>query len=256
MKHWDSSHYLRYSTERTRAAVDLLARVNLPAPRRIADIGCGPGNSTALLWSRWPDSKVVGIDNSSEMLATARTAYPEREWIECNARQWRPSKPYDLVFSNAALQWLPEHSSLVQMLFEQVATGGALAFQVPSAQYALVRRLIFEISQESPWDQQMQGPRSRLTIEPPEFYYDALASEAETLDIWETDYMHVMESHEAILDWISSTGLRPFLNALDTDADREAFTNELRHRIASGYELRIDGKVLFPFRRTFVIAYR
>ncbi|MEM1369483.1 MAG: hypothetical protein AAGG02_16040 [Cyanobacteria bacterium P01_H01_bin.15] len=102
----------------------------------------------------------------------------------------------------------------------------------------------------------MPGQRSQLTMESPEFYYDVLAEEAQALDIWETEYMHVLDSHEAIVDWISSTGLRPFLNVLRTETEREAFANELQRRVARGYELRADGKVLFPFRRTFAIAYR
>lgn len=256
MTKWNPSHYLRYGAERTRAASDLLARIDLHTPLNIADIGCGPGNSTALLWRRWPESKVVGIDNSPEMITAAKEAYPDREWVQCDASQWNPSTPFALIFSNAALMWLPEHESLVQRLFSKVTHGGAFAFQIPSADYAIIRRLIFDISHEKQWDQKMHGPRSLLTMESPAFYYDTLVADASSLDIWETEYMHVMDSHMAIVDWIGSTGLRPFLEVLDTEDECQTFTNELYQRITTAYKLRLDGKVLFPFKRTFVIAYR
>jgi trans-aconitate 2-methyltransferase len=222
----------------------------------VTDIGCGPGNSTELLWLRWPDAHVVGIDNSLEMIAAATSAFPNRDWIHGDVRNWNPSSPSDLVYSNAALQWLPHHEELVRDLFNSVAKGGALAFQIPSASYPLVRQFIFDISRASNWDQRMIHPRTVLTMETPAFYYDVLAAEAVSLDIWETEYMHVMNSKSAIVDWIASTGLRMFLAALDNDAERQAFTIELQRRVDEAYDERSDGKVLFPFRRTFVIAYR
>jgi trans-aconitate 2-methyltransferase len=256
MTKWNASQYLRYGSERTRAAADLVARINLDAPRNIADIGCGPGNSTSLLWERWPESNVLGMDNSPEMIDTARTAFPERQWSLCDASNWNPQHSFDLLYSNAALQWLPDHGPLLRRLFGHVTEGGALAFQIPSATYAVVRELIFDISRKTEWNERMTGPRSILTMEPPAFYYDTLIANASSIDLWETEYMHVLESKPAIVDWIASTGLRPFLDALDTDAERSTFTNELQQRVDDAYETRTDGKVLFPFRRTFVIAYR
>lgn len=256
MTRWNASHYLRYGTERTRAAADLLARIKLDAPQSIADIGCGPGNSTSLLWERWPESTVLGIDNSPEMIEAARTTYSERQWLLCDASKWRPRHPFDLVYSNAALQWLPNHRELLCGLFGCVAAGGALAFRIPSATYATVRELIFEISRKTEWVDRLSKPRSMLTMESPEFYYDTLVTDAVSVDLWETEYFHVLESKTAIVDWIASTGLRPFLEALDSDSERAEFTNELLRRVDDAYNARSDGKVLFPFRRTFVIAYR
>jgi len=256
MTKWNAFQYLRYGSERTRAAADLVARINLDAPQNIADVGCGPGNSTSLLWQRWPRSNVLGIDNSPEMIDAARTTFPERQWSLCDAGSWDPQHTFDLVYSNAALQWLPDHEHLLHRLLGHVSEGGALAFQIPSATYATVRELIFEISRKSEWDHRMSGPRSVLTMEPPTFYYDTLITDSVSLDLWETEYLHVLDSKSAIVDWIASTGLRPFLDALDTDAERRSFTNELQRRVDDTYETRCDGKVLFPFRRTFVIAYR
>lgn len=256
MSNWNAEHYMRYGDQRTRAAADLAARINLDAPRTIADLGCGPGNSTQILRTRWPHSDILGIDNSSEMIEAAKLSFPEQNWLLADVSGWRPADPIDLVYSNAALQWLPSHDTLMRHLFTRVAAGGALAFQIPSSTYARVRTLIHEISRDSAWTERMDAPRSALTMESPAFYYDTLASEATRLDIWETEYNHVMDSGDAIVDWIASTGLRPFLAALDTEIERNDFLTELQRRVSMAYKSRTDGKVLFPFRRTFVIAYR
>jgi trans-aconitate 2-methyltransferase len=257
MSTWNSEHYLKFGDERTRPAADLAARIKLAAPCSIADLGCGPGNSTQVLRTRWPSSQVVGIDNSPDMISAARVSFPDQEWLLCDVSVWTPATPVDLVFSNAALQWLPDHAVLMPRLFSCVARGGAFAFQIPSGTFATVRTLIHEISRKAIWDgERMQAARNALTMESPAFYYDVLAGAAAEVDIWETEYHHVMDSPASIVDWISSTGLRPFLAAAKDAAERDAFLSELHRRVENAYETRSDGKVLFPFRRTFVIAYR
>ena len=256
MSNWNAAHYLKYGDERTRAAADLAARIKLDTPNRIVDLGCGPGNSTQILRTRWPESDLVGIDNSSEMIETAIESFPEQNWFLADASTWVPANPIDLVYSNAALQWLPNHEALMPRLFSMIAPGGALAFQIPSSTYATVRKLIHEISCDSAWTERMNGPRNALTMQHPSFYYDALVANAAQMDIWETEYNHVLESKDSIVDWIASTGLRPFLAALDDDDERNAFLTQLRRRVSGAYESRADGKVLYPFRRLFVIAYR
>jgi len=256
MTAWNATHYLTYANERTRPAFDLAARVMLDAPAAIVDLGCGPGNSTAILRERWPAAQVVGIDNSPEMLAVARKSHPNQQWLLTDVAQWRPEQPFDLLYSNAALQWMPDHGALIPRLFSHVAPGGAFAAQIPSSTFAAVRTLIHEISHDPAWNQRMDVARNTLTMESPSFYYDALVGDAAKIDLWETEYNHVLESKAAIVDWIASTGLRPFLAALDDDGERTDFLGRLQERVNAAYESRIDGKVLFPFRRMFVIAYR
>lgn len=256
MSTWNAKHYLKYGDDRTRPAIDLAARIRIDRPAVIADLGCGPGNSTQILRDRWPQSKIFGIDNSPQMIEAAKLAYPEHNWLLADVSQWTPSVPVDLVFSNAALQWIPDHGALLPRLLSTVAPGGAQAFQIPSGTFATVRTIIHEISQRPAWSERMSGARNALTMQSPAFYYDALAKISTHLDIWETEYSHVLENAAAIVDWMSSTGLRPFLAALNTDAERNDFTSELLQRVRDAYPIRADGKVLFPFRRTFVIAYR
>ncbi len=253
---WNAEHYLKYGDERTRAAADLAARIQLDEPTTIVDLGCGPGNSTQLLCKRWPHANIVGVDNSEEMLRSAKQAFPTQNWMLADIADWRPGNLLDLLYANAVLHWVPNHHALIPTLFDFVSTRGALAFQIPSSTYPAVRTLIHDISRDSMWNDRMAAPRNALTMESPSFYYDALVHQASHLDIWETEYNHVMDSKNSILDWIASTGLRPFLAVLDGEDEQQAFLEQLQAGIDDAYDSRVDGKVLYPFRRTFVIAYR
>ena len=255
MSVWNATHYLKYGSERTRAAIDLAARIALDSPDAIVDLGCGPGNSTQILRARWPQASICGVDNSPEMLATARESFPDQNWMLADLSEWEPKQPTNLIYANAALQWVGNHGPVVRKLLSLVAPGGALAFQIPSSTFATVRRLIYDISFDTAWTDRLAAARTALTMESPAFYYDELVADSSSLDVWEAEYQHVMESKEAIIDWISSTGLRPFLVVLSA-AEQTAFVQQLRDKVEEAYESRIDGKVLFPFRRTFVIAYR
>lgn len=256
MSSWNADQYLKFGDERTRPAADLAARVALDEPASIADLGCGPGNSTQVLRQRWPSAEIVGVDSSPEMIQSAKKCYPLQKWVLADAADWTPPSSLDLVYSNAALQWLPDHGPLVRRLLGLAAQGGALAFQIPSGTFATVRTLIHDISHDATWNHRMEAARGALTMESPAFYYDALCDIASRLDIWETEYHHLLPNTAAIVDWMAGTGLRPFLAALDNEDERVEFVRELRRRVGEAYETRADGRVLFPFRRTFVIAYR
>jgi trans-aconitate 2-methyltransferase len=173
-----------------------------------------------------------------------------------DAGAWEASLPYDVVFSNAALQWIPNHGRLVGHLLKQVSVGGALAFQIPSHMNSPLHHLILETAEETEWKHRMKEARQALTIERPFFYYDVLAGLSSQLDIWETEYWHVMENSGSIVRWITSTGLRPFLDSLDDGDQKQRFIQLLAKRVADAYPCQANGKVLFPFRRLFVIAYR
>lgn len=256
MEPWNVANYLKFAGERTRAAVDLAARIQIEAPASIVDLGCGPGNSTQVLKNLWPASEILGVDSSPEMIAEASRLYPDQQWQLGDISEYRPGTPVNLVFSNAALQWVGDHASLLSHIWSYIALDGVLAFQIPSSTFATVRRLIYEVSEDSVWTSRMANARAALTMESPGFYYDVLAAAAAKLDMWETEYLHVMESHEQIITWISSTGLKPFLSALDSIQERELFVDKLRDRVVTSYKLQRDRKVLFPFRRTFVVAYK
>ena len=256
MQPWDPDDYLRFGDERTRPSFDLAARIAVQRPERVIDLGCGPGNSTRVLRGRWPDLRVVGLDSSEEMIATARETEPDETWVLSAIEEWSPDAPCDVVFTSAAIQWLPDHELLVGRLFEQVAEGGALAIQIPAGDFARVFTLTEEVAAAGPWASRMVGVRDTLTMEDPSFYYDVLAPRSRATDIWETEYYHVLESPTAAVDWISGTGLRPYFEALDSEDEKREFVAELNDRAKDSYPVRPDGRVLFPFKRVFVIAYR
>ena len=259
MSTWDVPLYLRYQQERAQPARDLLSRLQLEnAPRRLVDLGCGAGNVTALLREKWPRAEIIGIDSSAQMIAAARREYSRETWRLADIASWRANEEMapDLVFSNAALQWLPRHQLLMPQLFSQLARGGALAVQMPSDEDAPLRRIVREVAQKSRWGNRMEAPLKALTFRAPEFYYDVLCRDAARLEIWETEYSHAMENVEAILDWYRGTGLRPFLEALHDDEERATFLAQIRDGYAREYSRRADGRVLLPFRRLFFIASR
>jgi trans-aconitate 2-methyltransferase len=256
MPKWDAEQYLKFGDERTQPVRDLISRIQLPSPRRIIDLGCGPGNSTEDLRRRWPTATTTGLDNSTEMIERARQAHPEGTWVPGDAATWTSTECYDLVFSNAMLHWVRDHEAVCPRLFDQVADGGALAFQVPAHYDSPLHREILEVSRDSEWTDRMVAARAALTNHPPEFYYDLLEGRASRLDIWETTYYHVLAGPDAVLEWFRGSGLRPFLEALNGDGEQRRFESRLVARYEKTYPRRWDGRILFPFRRLFLIAYR
>jgi trans-aconitate 2-methyltransferase len=253
---WDAGVYLRFANERTQPSIDLIQRINLAHPRRIIDLGCGPGNSTEPLRQRWIDAEVIGLDSSAPMIEAARKAYPNRTWLTGDAATWKSEEPFDLVFSNAMLQWLPDHPRICRQWFDQVAPGGALAVQIPAHYDLSMNREIVEVSKDLVWNDRMQAARASLKREPPSLYYDALEPVAAHIDLWETIYHHILPGPQAVLDWFRGTGLRPYLEALSTDEERQRFERLLLEKYEAAYPRRAGGQVLFPFRRLFFVAYR
>jgi trans-aconitate 2-methyltransferase len=252
---WDPNLYLAFGEERTRPARELLARIVFEQPSRIADLGCGPGNSTALLAARWPDAALEGVDNSAEMLAGARAAHPAIVWTQADLAAWNPQQPYDVMFSNAALQWLPDHPALLPGLLQHVAHGGVFAFQVPRNFEDPCHTLMREVAQGGPWRDRLAGVRDWWNVLAPEAYVDILEPHAAAIDIWETRYVQMLDGEDAVYRWMSGTGLRPFANALAGE-EREAFLAEYRRRVAIAYPRRASGVTLYPFRRLFCVLRR
>ncbi len=252
---WNAQLYRRFERERTRPARDLLAAVALGAPSKIADLGCGPGNSTELLVERFPAADVLGIDSSDAMLADARTRLPAQRFELGDIATWQPASPPDLLFANASLQWVPQHAELVPRLFGLLAPGGALAFQVPDNRDEPSHRLMRETAAAGPWADKLTGAGDRVRVLAASAYYDALAPRAASVEVWRTVYHHRMDTAAAIVEWVRSTGLQPFLAPLE-DAERAAFLQAYEAGIAKAYPVRADGKRLLLFPRLFVVAYR
>ena len=253
---WNPNLYLKFANERTQPSLDLIARIGLDKPARLIDLGCGTGNSTEALRRRWPGAEVTGLDNSARMLEMAARDFPSGKWVQADINAWSAETPYDLVFSNATLQWVKGHATLIPRLFAQVAAGGALAVQMPHSGKMAVRKWILATADDSAWRERMVAARNATAIESSETYYDLLAPLSSRLDLWETEYMHVMADPDAILEWIRATSLRPFLDALAGADARAAFEAQLRGRVDAAFPVRADGKRLFSFMRLFFVAYR
>jgi trans-aconitate 2-methyltransferase len=258
MPSWDASQYLQFADQRTRPCCELVERVEISSPSRVIDLGCGPGNSTAVVAERWPTADITGLDNSSEMIEAARRDSPDRRWIVGHIAQWARDNftPFDVIISNAAMQWVDDHPAVFPLLMRQVAPGGALAVQMPGNYDAPAHTAMRHLAAMPKWHDRFPAGVREWHVEDLPFYYDLLAPHAGRLDLWETEYYHVMPAVEAIVEWYKGTGLRPFLDALSTDADRAAFTAEYVEKIRETYPRRADEKVLFPFRRLFIVAYR
>lgn len=256
MPSWNPDQYLKFARERTQASVDLVSRIEVENPRSIIDIGCGPGNSTRVLRDRWPNAHFSGLDNSEEMISKARTDFPDIEWITGDVRSYRFTEEYDIVFSNAAIQWIPDHKELVPGLFNIVRPGGALAIQVPADQDSPIRRSLLSASSREKWARYTSGCERMINYRTAEYYYDIVTRLSKRFDLWETVYYHILDSQAALIEWYKGTAMKPFLESLPDDANRREFENDVLVGCKDNYEVRKDGNVLYPFRRVFFVAYK
>jgi trans-aconitate 2-methyltransferase len=256
MLDWNPALYRRYEDERTRPARELLARVPLAEAAQVVDLGCGPGNSTELLVQRFDGATVIGTDNSEAMLASARERLPQARFELSDIGTWEPELRPDLIYANAALQWVPGHEALIPRLFAMLAPGGVLAIQMPDNRQEPTHRLMRELAGEAPWAQAIGNPeRLRTPLLSVEGYYDLLAGDAANVDVWRTAYQHPMTSAAAIVEWVRGTGLKPFVDPLPGEL-QTSFLAEYERRVARAYPVRADGRLLLAFPRMFIVAQR
>ncbi|EFH10488.1 methyltransferase domain-containing protein [Pseudoroseomonas cervicalis] len=248
---WNPEQYLRFGDERLRPAIDLIARLTLPAARRVADLGCGAGNALPLLAARFPGAQVLGVDGSAAMLAKARENGFETQ--QADLAKWAPDAPFDLIFSNAALHWLPAHETLFPRLLRALAPGGMLAVQIPAMHAAPLRALQDGLAASSRWATQLGQIRSAPPILEAGAYYDLLRPLTRSLDLWFTEYLHVLRGEEPVVQWAMGSSLRPYLDALP-EAERPAFLHDYAEALRPHYPRQADGSVLLPFRRFFLTA--
>jgi len=253
---WNAEQYLKFRDERTQPAVDLAARIAINRPGRIIDLGCGPGNSTEVLRVRWPEAHVAGLDSSPEMIAKARSLTPDGDWILADLANWRTDEQFDLVFSNATLQWVAGHEELIPRLFEPVAAGGALAVQVPANNRSPLHLALLSTACRPEWKAATAGCGGMMSYHEPGFYYDLLSPRAERVTLWQTTYLHILPDPQGLIDWYASTGMKTYLARLADESERSAFSQQVLDACRDEYPPQSDGKILFPFQRTFFIAYR
>jgi trans-aconitate 2-methyltransferase len=248
---WNPQQYLRFSEERLRPAVDLAARIDHACPKRVVDLGCGTGNALPVLAARFPEAELIGVDSSPAMLKKANSTGFKTQLADIAT--WSPPEPVNVIFSNAALQWLPDHKALFPRLLTCLAPEGVLAVQMPAMHHEPVRALQSIVASSGPWSQQLSRVTSAPPILEPTAYYDLLSEHVSTIEIWMTQYLHVLRGKDPVLQWTTGTSLRPYLDAL-RPSDRAGFMAAYSKALRPHYPPRADGTVLLPFRRLFIIA--
>jgi trans-aconitate 2-methyltransferase len=250
---WDTALYLKFEAERSQPARDLLARIET-SPRRIVDLGCGAATSTRLLVERFPQAEIVGVDNSEPMLAEARRRLPGVRFERADIAAWRPRQRPDLIFANAALQWLPDHETLFARLMSTLAEGGALAVQMPDNRQEPSHALMRLVAADGPWAERLVPiAKTRAVIATHVEYYAWLKPLSAAIDIWQTTYVHPMAGVGAVVDWFRGSALRPFLNPLD-ECEREEFIERYMRELADAYRVEPGGGLLFLYPRLFIHA--
>lgn len=254
MADWNAQLYNQYGNERKQPVIDLINRLDNPFIKRIIDIGCGSGISTIPLKERWKQAEIVGVDNSESMLEDARQKSNEISWLkrDCNDSLEDLGK-FDLVFSNAVLQWLPDQDNVIGNLSRLLTKQGVLAVQIPSFNEMPINNCINKAAAAYPGNEFAGIEQEVCSCHSPHYYYDVLSKYFTEIDLWQTNYYHIMNSHEDILNFCKSTGLRPFLNRLDLKG-QEIFLSEVLREIEAQYITQKNGKVLFEFKRVFFIA--
>lgn len=250
---WNPEVYLSFADHRGRPFADLVARIGAQAPRRVVDLGCGPGNLTATLSRRWPSAVIEAWDSSPEMVAAARGRGVAAHLGD--VRDWAPQPDTDVVLSNATLHWVPEHAQLLTRWAGALAPGSWLAMQVPGNFAAPSHEAVRQLAGEQRWAELLHDIpfAADEVVDTPAGYAELLTDAGCTVDAWETTYLHELTGAHPVLDWITGTALRPVRSRLD-DAQWERFRAELVPLLDAAYPARPDGRTFFPFRRVFVVA--
>jgi trans-aconitate 2-methyltransferase len=250
---WDPDVYLAFADHRGRPFYDLLARVGAQRPRRVVDLGCGPGNLTQQLARRWPDAVVEGLDSSPEMVAAARERGVDA--AVADLRTWTPQPDTDVALSNAALHWVPERDEIMVRWADQLAAGAWIAIQMPGNFDTPSHSAVRAVARREPYAKTLRDTPFRVgnVFDTPAHYAELLLGAGCTVDAWETTYLHQLTGEHPVLDWISGTALLPVSERLN-EQEYQQFREELIPLLADAYPSRPDGTTFFPFRRVFVVA--
>jgi trans-aconitate 2-methyltransferase len=256
MSDWNPILYAKFESERMRAARDLLAQVPLASADLVYDLGCGPGNSAELLLRRFPGARTVGLDTSDAMLARARLRARQARFVKQDIARWAPDDRPDLIFANAALQFLPDHDQLFPRLVSYLAPGGVLAAQMPNTARESSHALMRMIAAEGPWSSRLVPiAKTQPLIAGYDEYYEWLRPVASRVDVWMTTYVHPVDGPPGIADWFAGSALQPFLERLN-DEERCEFLARYRAGLKDAYPVQSDGKTLLAYPRLFLVAVR
>lgn len=256
MNDWNPEQYIKFINERTQPSIDLAKRIDTDDPKSIIDIGCGPGNSTAVLAKQFPNAKIIGADSSESMVKKAKYQYPSLDFIQFDAENDFPELKdrFDVVFSNACIQWVPNHRKLLSDMMSVLNDNGVMAVQVPMNYNEPIHKILASLSTSHKWKDKFSHEQIFHTLTQSE-YFDLLSEISSDFTIWETIYMHRMPSHESIIDWYRSTGMRPYLDSL-SEGDAKEFEKDVFYKVVKAYPVQKNGEIIFRFPRLFFTAIK
>lgn len=256
MPEWNAKQYTKFIKERTQPAIDLANRINISDPQDIIDIGCGPANSTRVLYEKFPEAHITGADNSKNMLEQAKSKYPELDFIffDANSDFSKLKSKFDVVFSNACIQWIPNHKKLIKNMMSILKGGGMLAVQTPMNYKEPIHIIISELISSKKWRDKFTNPRVFYNLTQGE-YFDLLSEVSSDFSIWETVYCHRMASHNSIMEWYKGTGLRPYLEVLNASEAMD-FEKDVYNEVEKAYPQQLNGEIIFRFPRFFFTAVK
>jgi trans-aconitate 2-methyltransferase len=254
---WSAIQYLKFEDERTRPARDLLQGVPAATVKCAADLGCGPGNSTELIAARYPDARVIGVDNAPDMIKAAKARLPGTGFELCGIEEWSEPGPWDLIYANAALQWVGGHETLLPKLAQRLTPGGSLAIQMPDNLDEPSHSSMCTAAQNVPFAGLLKdAAKARTELGTADWYYALLKPFSARVDIWRTTYFHPLAGGlDAIVEWVKGTGLQPFLRPL-SEAEQQTYIAAYKVELANAYTPLADGTVILPFPRLFIVATR
>lgn len=253
---WSAELYGKFGKERMQPSIDLLNRIDISECNRIIDIGCGSGMSTLPLRKRFPDSEIIGVDLSENMLSRAKSLIEDVTWIrrDCS-KKLNDLGTFDLVFSNAFLQWLHNQSEFIMNTRELLNMNGIFAIQIPSFEEMKISQIIKDTANEFDKGKNFFGKmdESNCVNYCLNEYYDIFSRYYSKVEIWQINYFHQMKDHASIIEFVKGTALLPYLERLN---DREAadFLEMILRKTKQNYAESENGIVLFEFKRIFVIA--
>lgn len=254
MNEWNSTQYLKFKNERTQSAIDLAKKIEHKNPKSIIDIGCGPGNSTAVLKENFKNAEILGIDSSEDMINKAKSEYDYLDFMLFDVQDDLKNigRKFDVVFSNACIQWIPKHRNLIKRLMNLLNAGGVLAVQIPYNYEQPIHKIIFKVSNSEKWKNKFKVRRPMCILTENE-YFDLLSEISNDFSIWQTTYFHRIKSYGDLIEWYRGTGLRPYLELLD-DLEKKEFENEILLEVKRCYPQQKNGEIIFRFPRLFFMV--
>ncbi|WP_275834437.1 methyltransferase domain-containing protein [Paraflavitalea sp. CAU 1676] len=250
---WDPDKYNRFINQRSAPFFDAMALVHEKPALQAIDLGCGTGELTSHLADKHPDGSFLGIDSSPEMLRDADKYVKKNLRFEQRSIEQELALPetYDLVFSNAALQWVPDHEHLFAKLIKKVKPGGQLIAQMPAQHHNIANRLLLHLATESPFKEGMKDFKRDSPVMSLDKYATLLFTHGGTdLTVIEKIYPLEFKNVEEVYHFVGATGMIPYIEALP-EALTESFINVYKQRLAEHFN---SHPVFYPFRRILLSA--